>query len=507
VNLDLNGVALTRDDRFAFTAGKDGTVKMWATRRDQMLREILLHATDITSVALTPDERLVLSASLDGTARLFDIATGAELATLASTHGGKSWAVVAPDGLFDASEQGRRLVGFRFAGKLPGASIGHLFGHFYHPGLLAELMRGERPMAKTQLGKSMPPVLRLVSPKARSLTNDQVMVTVEATDQGGGVSSPAIYNNDARLAVEPEIRREDKVTRYSFKVPLNRGVNQIRVTASSGDDSWDAVPAEVALTCTRRFDRKSRLFVVTVGVSDYAEADLKLGSAANDAKALADLLQQRGAGLYGRVDVLPLIGRDATAARIKETLKDVAALTEPQDTVALILCGRGSVLGDQFRFVPREIRLGRSSRDDDLLKQGLSVDELTAILGTASALERVLILDAADAAVSTPRGRKADFALRGAVERWSRNQGIYVIASCAPAPKLADHGLLSGVLLGSMGPDSEDFADSGATVDVTEWFAVATRRAGPLLEKLGLNPLSVQHSTQTKGFPLLALER
>ena len=59
-------------------------------------------------------------------------------------------------------------------------------------------------------------------------------------------------------------------------------------------------------------ERRPRLFVVTVGIGEYADAKLNLKQAGNDAKALADLVQRRGTGLYERVDVVPLLGKDAT---------------------------------------------------------------------------------------------------------------------------------------------------------------------------------------------------
>lgn len=98
------------------------------------------------------------------------------------------------------------------------------------------------------------------------------------------------------------------------------------------------------------------------------------------------------------------------------------------------------------------------------------------------------------------------------MERWSHAQGIYVIACSAPkrsfAPKETAHGLLSGALLDSMGANSDDLvADSRNAVDVTEWFGLAARRAGTVMGQLGLNPLNVHRSSQSKGFPLLAVER
>ena len=517
VNLDLNGIAFAPDGRRFFTAGKDATVKLWDTNTRLLVREFAGHGSDIQSVAASPDGQLVLTASRDGTARLFDVATGVELVSLASGNGGKNWAVVGPDGLYDGSEGGRRMIGYRFSSKLPGASVDQFFGQYYRPGLLAEILRGDRPMAQAQMGRRLPPVLKIVAPKVRSSADAQIVVAVDALDKGGGVSAPQIFNNGARLAVEPEAKRDGDTVHYSFKLDLASGGNQIRVTAASDDGSWEAIPVETELSYTHRPDRKGRLFVVAVGIGDYAETKLNSKQAAGDARALAELLQRRSATLYDRVDVVPLLGKDATRARIKDTVLDVASLSQPQDTVMLLLCGRGTMLGQHLYLAPQDFRFGETGWENDFRGQGLDADELATMLGTARALNRILILDVSDASPARTGEKPSAFALRAAVERWSRSQGIYAIAACAatpvrPAGETA-HGLLAGLLLDSVGSSSVPAspatapADSSGAMGVMEWFSSATERAGPLMERLGLDPQALQQSTRPKSFPLLVVAR
>lgn len=512
-NLDLNAIGFTPDGRRFYTAGKDAVARLWDTSTRQMVREFNGHGNDIQSVRPSRDGTMLLTASRDGTVRLFDHATGIELASLATTNGGKNWAVVSPDGLYDASETGRRMIGYRFSTKLPGATVDQFFRDFYHPGLLAEIMRGERPMAPKQLGQQLPPVLKVVSPKPRSTVEDgKVTLVVEAEDQGGGISAPQLFNNGARLTVQPEARTEGKTITYTYQLDLASGPNQLRVSAASTDGSWESIPVEIDLTSLKRPERKPRLFVVAVGIGEYADAKLSLKAAGSDARALADLMQRRGTGLYERVDVVPLLGKDATRARVRETLADVAALSQSQDTVMLLLSGRGAMLGQHLYLAPQEFRAGQAGWEKELRTQGLDADELAALLGGARALNRVFIVDASDPSPAPLAGQPASFALRGAVERWSRTQGVYAIAACAPAPTRApsdtSSGLLASILLdAAAGSSSLAAGNSNDPLGVTEWFNAATERAGPVLERLGVNPLSLQQSTRLKGFPLLAAVR
>jgi dipeptidyl aminopeptidase/acylaminoacyl peptidase len=509
-NLDLNAIGFTPDGRRFYTAGKDAVARLWDTNTRQMVREFNGHGNDIQSVRPSRDGSMLLTASRDGTVRLFDHATGMELASLATTNGGRNWAVVAPDGLYDASESGRRMIGYRFSTKLPGATVDQFFQDFYRPGLLAALMRGERPLAPKQLGQQLPPLVKIVSPKPRSTTEDgKVELVVEVEDQGGGVSAPHIYNHGARLVVTPQAKTEGKTTTYTYQIDLPGGPNQLRITSASADGSWESIATEIDLTSGKRPERKPRLFVVTVGIGEYADAKLNLKQAGSDAKALADLVQRRGTGLYERVDVVPLLGKDATRARVREALADVAALSQSQDTVMLLLCGRGTMLDQHLYLAPQDFRAGQAGWEKELRTQGLDADDLAATLGTARALNRVMIVDAAEPAPARPAGETGSFALRGAVERWSRTQGVYAIAACAPAKPAADasSGLLAGLLLDAATPSSLGAGSSSDPVGVMEWFNTATERAGPVLEKMGLTSQALQQSTKLKGFPLLAAVR
>ena len=65
---------------------------------------------------------------------------------------------------------------------------------------------------------------------------------------------------------------------------------------------------------------KPKLYAVTIGVSAYADPDLRLGYAADDARGFAEVLQKQKGGLYGDVQVKTLVDGEVTRASVVEAL-------------------------------------------------------------------------------------------------------------------------------------------------------------------------------------------
>src|SRR5262249_4051549 len=99
----------------------------------------------LPEAALTPDGKKVWSKYPDGTLWLRDVATGKELCRLHSFGAGKEWLVTTPEGLFDGTEGGQRLVTLREAGTLKLIEDESARRRLYRPGLLATLGKGENP--------------------------------------------------------------------------------------------------------------------------------------------------------------------------------------------------------------------------------------------------------------------------------------------------------------------------------------------------------------------------
>jgi hypothetical protein len=339
------------------------------------------------------------------------------------------------------------------------------------------------------------------------------------TDQGGGTSPLIVEVNGARVAVPTKSAQapDGKATRASFTVSLAPGPNRIRATAASADGSWES-KANIEISRPRTPEDRSRMYVLAVGVGDYAEKALDLAYPAADARAVAEMLRTRGGKLHDRVDVVPLLDAEAKRTGIEDAVRDLAELTRPQDAMVVILCGHGAFLGDRLYFAPHDLRLGSDPPDVALRARGLPVDELAAALATARAQNRAIIVDASSSGrVFGSRADRSETALRGTVERLARSQGVHLLVAAGLTDKAVEfpalgHGALSNALLAAGGTDRGPSKDRplempAGDVDVTDWFYFAAGQAGAVLEKLTGSPQGVQTSTRANAFPVLVREK
>ena len=74
----MHAVAFSPDGRRLASASDDGTVRLWDPATGAELAALTGHTGQVTAVAFSPDGRRLASAGWDGTVRLWDPATGAE---------------------------------------------------------------------------------------------------------------------------------------------------------------------------------------------------------------------------------------------------------------------------------------------------------------------------------------------------------------------------------------------------------------------------------------------
>ena len=96
--------------------------------------------------------------------------------------------------------------------------------------------------------------------------------------------------------------------------------------------------------------RKPRLFVLAVGISQYQRPDLRLNFAARDAEQFVAAMQAQRGKLYAEVTTKLLRDDEATLAGVKAGLAWFAGQAAADDVGVLFLAGHGVQTPDQSYF-------------------------------------------------------------------------------------------------------------------------------------------------------------
>src|SRR5262249_55164789 len=149
-----------------------------------------------------------------------------------------------------------------------------------------------------------PPDVRIVSPrKDERFTSEEVEVTVEARDTGGGAEDVRLYQNGK--LVNPGSRGLKTAGRSmvsaTYRVLLVEGDNRFRAVAYSRDRTEsraDEVRVQLAAP-----EKPAALRLLVVGISRYQNPALNLNFAEQDAESIASYFQQTGGRLFREVDI------------------------------------------------------------------------------------------------------------------------------------------------------------------------------------------------------------
>lgn len=414
--------------------------------------------------------------------------TGKELATL-FTFGQNEWAVITPDGLFDASPGGRRSL--HYVSGLEPVMLEQMKDIYYVPGLLKKIHRGD-PLPAVELftARDLFPAVEYEQPRP-----GQRQFTIRLSNRGGGIGRVEVLVNNSLLpadrlsAITDPNAPEAVVTVDLTGAPLLTGAeNKVEVVARNGAGTLSTRGAPNSIRIVNAEARgpqqsapqmggpqpraDSEIYVIASGISDYAGDGLDLSYAAKDAQAFARaidlgavrLLNDRNKvhiRLLADVEPAAADGFKAADAKVLDPTKAnfEAAFAEfrrarPQDMLIVYLAGHGMSLnlkqnvsqpaGDTYLYLTREAY----TTDRDVLmaeaarkSMTVSSEEIVQLVTrNNNALKRVLILDtcAAGAIASSLVGKRDELPADQirAIERLKDNTGFYVLMGSA-ADKLS----------------------------------------------------------------------
>ena len=269
---------------------RGGLVLVVDAVRGTVLAELTGQRSDPTKIEFSRDGKRVYSRATDGTFTIWNVAT-ADLVSTTYLFNNGEWLTITPEGFFTASANGANALLVR-RGGLTVVAIDQVFQALYRPDLVREKLAGDprglvrEAAARVDLAKVLAsgnaPVLTLVSPRDNTrATAEQVTAQVEIADRGGGVGRIEWRINGVTVGVDaaPAPAAAGQPLRLMRALALDEGDNEIEVVAYNAQNLLASVPARARVTGVAAAGVPARLYVLAVGLNDYAEADLKLAYA------------------------------------------------------------------------------------------------------------------------------------------------------------------------------------------------------------------------------------
>jgi WD40 repeat protein len=418
---------------------------------------------------ISRDGRVAAAAFDDGTIRWYRMTDGKELLSFFPHADKKRWVIWTPEGFFDHSPGGEELIGYHLnRGKDKEAEfipVSKLYNTFYRPDLVNAAFEGKDisefaeaiDINKILTTKTLAPKVRFLT-RSGQVEKPEQEINAEICDNGGGVGDVTLYLNGMPIAVEgggrgiKVVGRERDSNCFSFNrtVSLDNGDNVISIMASNKLNTIESNRDSVTIKHTSRFTGKPNLHILTIAVDKYRDGDLRLKYSNADAKAVAALLQAKGEGLFGTVNRYAISDADVTREKLEQTFASIGKKARREDLFILFVAGHGITYAKDgtFYFLPVNFRY---SQDEDIVTQGVSMNDFKRYLAYIQSAKSLLMLDTCNS------GSFADaIASRGVLEKSSINKltravGRHTIVASSKSQVALEgiegHGAFSYVLL------------------------------------------------------------
>jgi uncharacterized caspase-like protein len=514
-------VAFSPDGKVIASGSQDNTIKLWEVATGRELRTLSGHSSSVNSIALSPDGKTLASCSDDASVKLWNVAMGELLATRFSFDG-DDWALVDPEGRFDASPGGMKYL--HYVVGLTTISLDQMKESYYEPGLLSKLLGfNKQPVRDVPLLANVS--LDLFPEINAEIDNATSRLNIKLTNQGGGIGRVQVFVNDKEFIADARSgqRVDPKARQASITVNLANGApgaeNKVRVVAwNTGDRGEylrsDLKAVELSWIAPGKVDTSpSSFYAIVGGVSTYSgepEKKMNLNFPAVDAREMARLLKMAAESFFIDAPVkINLLASNPKASAIgiqevaptkvnfKRAFEEVARQAKPQDIVVIFLAGHGISFGNseagksEYGYLTQEASaLEKSAFANPAVRaqQLITGGELVEWNNKIAANKTVIILDTCEAGsaqkelLALLRERDVPADQIRALERLKDLSGLHVLMGAASNKASYEtstfgRGLLTHAL-------TEGFSGPGLKnekyVDVGQLFQYAQRRVEEL---------------------------
>jgi WD40 repeat protein/uncharacterized caspase-like protein len=499
----------SKDSRSLIAGEWNGDIQVYNIAKGNQVEGFSGYGNQVQNLNISGENGFVLSSSQDQTTKILKFnssTTGPstdqameEKAQLISL-GKKDWAIVTPDGLFDASPGAMELMYFVVSNQndYEVMELEQLKSRYRDPGLLQKILgKVNEPIRDVQGLQEVD----LYPELKGTIEEDQLQLQLK--ERTGKIGRVTVFINDKEVIedISNRAKQNGALTEitldlkpydtYLWANPSKKNVVSVEVTNQEG---WlKSKRLELAYPKYRQSrgtgsdgtawigTENPNMYIISVGTSDYTDTILDLRYADQDAAAMAKALYSSGKQLFNYANGIEaycltthkeetLLANTTiewsypSKENINKVFETVRQKSKPEDIVVVYFSGHGVTFGpsDQVQFY----YLTQAFANEELInvadtrkKYAISSDELTDWLKKMPALKQVLIIDACNSGnvvQSLMAGsRNLNSSQIRAIDRMQDRTGMYVLSGSA-ANKVSyeasefGQGLLTYSLLNGM---------------------------------------------------------
>lgn len=385
----------------------------------------------IRSFSITKNNRYLFTTGNEGNVKLWDIQKLELLATLYPNPNNGDWAVVTPNGQFDASTGAQKEI--YFVKEINTFPLEILYEKYFTPSLLTRLLAGERfaPVDFDNLFKA-PTIKMVYEQKSRNLTVESDLrtfqnttgiaeITVTATATEGKIDEIRLFHNGKivtlttrNLIVADDNSPNSSTKRYSIN--LLSGTNSIRAIALNSQRTESNVE-EIAITYNPSIgspvqpiavkpgdtqisliDKSATLHLIVVGINTYKNNAMSLNYALADATGFKDELEKKAKSVITNLKTYFIKDAEADKAGITNAFSQVQKSAKEQDVFVFYYAGHGVISNDKmFYLVPNDVS-NLKNVQTELVEKGIDAKLLQQYAVDIRAQKQLFILDACQSA-------------------------------------------------------------------------------------------------------------
>ena len=375
-----------------------------------------------------------------------------------------------PDGYFTQSSNFHGKVAIAIDNEL--YEVDQLFETYYRPDIIEGLLVNETINNRTnnniKRGISSPPKIKLQTNKLDNTRGASIEATtftksievqVTAFNSGGGIRGIRLFNNNKIVdeIVYSDLHTSDSLV-FNTQVNLQPGENTMTAVGWSRDHT-ESKPVQITYSLPSSTENtvKPNLYILSVGIDSYKNANYNLNYCVNDMQTFTDSVKAISQSIFNNTFSWTLNDEQATKSNILNMLDSISQLCKPQDVFIFYYAGHGYAPQgkekSEFFFIANEVT--QMSDSKNCTTYGLSGSEIRGRFKNIQANKQIAFIDACNSGTFTQQFTVRGASMENSLAKLSRSTGSAIYASTttnqyASELKQLGHGVFTYVLLNAL---------------------------------------------------------